>query len=274
MIHLGDITKIHGDEIEPVDCITFGSPCQDLSIAGRRAGLAGERSGLFMEAVRIIKEMRSSTNGLCPTFAIWENVPGAFSSNNGEDFRAVLEELARIGQPDAAIPGPTRGADGARPVQSPETDGLWLGDSWTVNISEWPSAESVSLLSSTLEVNAPEKYYLSARACQGILTRASRRGKKLPELLQTALLEMVEWWEPGASARVMEALAAEEQKRRRQEKLAALNERKERLEEIAVKQLRFRLKSALGAPEAERALLCKQKKSGHYRHSKTKRSSN
>lgn len=166
------------------------------------------------------------------------------------------------------------GADGARPVQSPETDGLWLGDSWTVNISEWPSAESVSLLSSTLEVNAPEKYYLSARACQGILTRASRRGKKLPDLLQTALLEMIEWWEPGASARVMEALAAEEQKRIRQEKLAALNERKEHLEEIAVKQLRIRLKSALGAPEAERTLLCKQKKSGHYRHSKTKRSSN
>ena len=109
MIHLGDITKIHGDEIEPVDCITFGSPCQDLSIAGRRAGLAGERSGLFMEAVRIIKEMRSSTNGLCPTFAIWENVPGAFSSNNGEDFRAVLEELARIGQPNAVIPRPPRG---------------------------------------------------------------------------------------------------------------------------------------------------------------------
>lgn len=109
MIHLGDITKIHGDEIEPADCITFGSPCQDLSIAGRRAGLAGERSGLFMEAVRIIKEMRSSTNGLCPTFAIWENVPGAFSSNNGEDFRAVLEELARIGQPNAVIPRPPRG---------------------------------------------------------------------------------------------------------------------------------------------------------------------
>lgn len=109
MIHLGDITKIHGDEIEPVDCITFGSPCQDLSIAGRRAGLAGERSGLFMEAVRIIKEMRSSTNGLYPTFAIWENVPGAFSSNNGEDFRAVLEELACVEQPNAAIPGPPRG---------------------------------------------------------------------------------------------------------------------------------------------------------------------
>jgi DNA (cytosine-5)-methyltransferase 1 len=109
MIHLGDITKIHGDKVEPVDCITFGSPCQDLSIAGRRAGLAGERSGLFMEAVRIIKEMRSSTNGLYPTFAIWENVPGAFSSNNGEDFRAVLEELARVEQPNAVIPGPPRG---------------------------------------------------------------------------------------------------------------------------------------------------------------------
>lgn len=110
MKHLGDITKIYGDKIEPVDCITFGSPCQDLSIAGRRAGLAGERSGLFMEAIRIIKEMRSSTNGLYPTFAVWENVPGAFSSNGGEDFRAVLEELARVEQPDAIIPRPPMGS--------------------------------------------------------------------------------------------------------------------------------------------------------------------
>lgn len=109
MKHLGDITKIHGDKIEPVDRITFGSPCQDLSIAGRRAGLSGERSGLFMEAVRIIKEMGSSTNGLYPTFAVWENVPGVFSSNGGEDFRAVLEELARVEQPDASIPRPPRG---------------------------------------------------------------------------------------------------------------------------------------------------------------------
>ena len=108
MKHLGDITKIHGDQIEPVDCITFGSPCQDLSIAGRRAGLAGERSGLFMEAVRIIKEMRSSTNGMHPTFTVWENVPGAFSSNGGEDFRTVLEELARVEQSDASIPRPPR----------------------------------------------------------------------------------------------------------------------------------------------------------------------
>jgi DNA (cytosine-5)-methyltransferase 1 len=109
MKHLGDITKIHGNKIEPVDCITFGSPCQDLSIAGRRSGLAGERSGLFMEAVRIIKEMRKATNGLYPTFAIWENVPGAFSSNRGEDFRAVLEELARVEESDASIPRPPKG---------------------------------------------------------------------------------------------------------------------------------------------------------------------
>lgn len=109
MKHLGDITKIHGNKIEPVDCITFGSPCQDLSIAGRRAGLAGERSGLFMEAVRIIKEMRRATHGSYPVVVIWENVPGAFSSNGGEDFRAVLEELARVEEPDASIPRPPRG---------------------------------------------------------------------------------------------------------------------------------------------------------------------
>ncbi len=109
MIHLGDITRIDGSQIEPVDAVTFGSPCQDLSVAGKRAGLAGKRSGLFMEAVRIIKEMREATHGTHPTFAIWENVPGAFSSNGGEDFRAVLEELARIAAPSAAIPRPEGG---------------------------------------------------------------------------------------------------------------------------------------------------------------------
>lgn len=110
MRHLGDITKINGAEIEPVDCITFGSPCQDLSVAGKRAGLAGERSGLFMEAVRIIKEMRKKTNGLYPTFAVWENVPGAFSSNGGADFGAVLEEMCRICAEEApTVPVPDGG---------------------------------------------------------------------------------------------------------------------------------------------------------------------
>ena len=112
MKHLGDISEINGAEIEPVDIITFGSPCQDLSVAGKRAGLKhqshgyGEttRSGLFMEAVRIIKEMREKTNGEYPRFALWENVPGAFSSNKGEDFRVVLEEIIKISEPNAVMP--------------------------------------------------------------------------------------------------------------------------------------------------------------------------
>ena len=107
MKHLGDITKIHGDKIEPVDCITFGSPCQGLSMAGKRLGFDDNRSVLFLDAARIIKEMRTATNGMYPTFAVWENVPGAFSSNGGEDFRAVLEELARVEQPDVSIPRPS-----------------------------------------------------------------------------------------------------------------------------------------------------------------------
>lgn len=112
MKHMGDISKINGAEIEPVDIITFGSPCQDLSAAGKRAGLKHEangddettRSGLFMEAVRIIKEMRGATNGEYPTFALWENVLGAFSSNKGADFRIVLEELIKIVEPSAVMP--------------------------------------------------------------------------------------------------------------------------------------------------------------------------
>lgn len=107
MKHLGDITKIHGDQIEPVDCITFGSPCQGLSMAGKRLGFDDNRSVLFLDAARIIKEMRTATNGMYPTFAVWENVPGAFSSNGGEDFRAVLEELARVEEPNASIPRPS-----------------------------------------------------------------------------------------------------------------------------------------------------------------------
>lgn len=108
MKHLGDITKINGAEIEAVDVITGGSPCQDLSIAGKRAGLAGAKSGLFMEQVRIVKEMRehdrkSGRTGdmVRPRFMVWENVPGAFSSNKGRDFAAVLEEIIRIAEPEA-----------------------------------------------------------------------------------------------------------------------------------------------------------------------------
>ena len=117
MIHLGDVSRIHGNEIDPVDIVTFGSPCQDMSIAGKRAGIKNEnvgdaettRSGLFHEAARIIREMREATNGVYPRFAVWENVPGAFSSNKGEDFRCVLETLIQIVEPGAAMPPVPKG---------------------------------------------------------------------------------------------------------------------------------------------------------------------
>lgn len=99
MEHLGDITKLNGGEIPPVDIISFGSPCQDLSTAGKQKGLSGERSGLFLDAVRIIYEMRRATNGRYPTFVVWENVSGAFSSNKGNDFRIVLEKLTNSNIP-------------------------------------------------------------------------------------------------------------------------------------------------------------------------------
>ena len=102
--HLGDINSINGAEIEPVDIITFGSPCTDLSVAGKRQGLNAERSGLFFQAIRIIKEMRGATNGKYPRFAVWENVTGAFSSNGGEDFRCVLEEFCKIKDADLSVP--------------------------------------------------------------------------------------------------------------------------------------------------------------------------
>lgn len=114
MVHLGDITKMSGYTIPPVDVITFGSPCQDLSIAGKRAGMAGERSRLFSEAVRIIREMRYATFGAYPKYAVWENVPGAFSSNKGEDFHAVLQSLCRVIDPDAVIPRPTDARGGIK----------------------------------------------------------------------------------------------------------------------------------------------------------------
>ena len=112
MKHLGDISKINGAEVEPVHIVTFGSPCQDLSVAGLRKGLRHEangdeettRSGLFIEAIRIIKEMLEATNGVYPNVVLWENVPGAFSSNGGNDFRVVLEELIKIVEPDAVMP--------------------------------------------------------------------------------------------------------------------------------------------------------------------------
>ena len=129
MLHLGDITKISGHTAPIVDCIIGGSPCQDLSVAGKRAGLDGERSGLYIEQVRIVKEMRAEDerNGrtgvdIRPRYMVWENVPGAFSSNKGDDFRIVLEELAKVKDKDAVIPMPERWTN----------YGCIMGDGWSI----------------------------------------------------------------------------------------------------------------------------------------------
>ena len=125
MQHLGDISRVNGAEIPPVDIVTFGSPCQNLSVAGRRDGLEGKQSSLFFQAIRIIKEMRAATNGTYPRFIVWENVPGAFSSNGGADFGQVLTEFVRIAEPQApAVLKADKAAwNGA---------GLLLGDGWSL----------------------------------------------------------------------------------------------------------------------------------------------
>ena len=131
MKHLGDITLIKGNEAPTVDCIIGGSPCQDLSLAGKRAGLAGARSGLYMEQIRIIKEMREqdvlrgkSDVDVRPRYMVWENVPGAFSTNKGNDFAAVLEEAIRVAEPEApSVPAPEKGWP---------TAGCIMGECWSV----------------------------------------------------------------------------------------------------------------------------------------------
>ena len=124
MKHYGDISTLDGGKIEPVDIITFGSPCQDMSVAGRRDGLDGSRSSLFYEAIRIIKEMRYATNGKYPRYIVWENVPGAFSSNGGEDFKAVLEAVIGVVCEGAEVPMPEKN-------RWPYAD-LYMGDGWSL----------------------------------------------------------------------------------------------------------------------------------------------
>lgn len=122
MKHYGDITTLKGSQLEPVDIITFGSPCQDMSVAGKREGLDGNRSSLFYEAIRIIKEMREVTNGKYPRYIVWENVPGAFSSNKGEDFKAVLTEICKVKDEQVSIPKPSKW----------ENAGRIMGDSFSI----------------------------------------------------------------------------------------------------------------------------------------------
>ena len=123
--HYGDVSGISGADLEPVDIITFGSPCQDLSIAGKRAGIhEGERSNLFFQAIRIIREMREKTNGQYPRYCVWENVPGAFSSNRGDDFKAVLEAVIGVKEEGIEVPSPAN-------HRWPKAD-VYLGDGWSV----------------------------------------------------------------------------------------------------------------------------------------------
>ena len=127
--HYGDITKLHGAKIEPVDIITFGSPCQDMSQSGKREGIRGEQSILFFEAIRIIKEMRNATNGRYPRFCVWENVAGSFSSEGGEDFKTVIQEISQIAEDNVSIPEPSSDQDG-RLIWEPA--GAVLGDGWSL----------------------------------------------------------------------------------------------------------------------------------------------
>ena len=187
MKHYGNISAMDGGKIEPVDIITFGSPCQDMSVAGRRDGLDGKRSSLFYEAVRIIKEMRYATDGKCPKWICWENVPGAFSSNKGEDFKAVLEAVIGIVEPETEVPMPEKARWPYADLYTWETDGALRTELLTHNTGEFPSEDAASTLSQILQAEVPEKYYLSQKACLGILRRASARGKELPEVLRLAL---------------------------------------------------------------------------------------
>ena len=185
--HYGDVSCLHGDSIEPVDVITFGSPCQDLSVAGKRDGLDGSRSSLFFQAVRIIREMREATDGRYPRVCIWENVPGAFSSNGGEDFRCVIETLCKVAQESVYVPRPEKW----------DSAGAVMGDSWSL---AWRQLDAqyfgvpqrrkrVFVVMDFTEGGVRlQRYYLSPVACQGILRRAKNRGKILPPLLERALI--------------------------------------------------------------------------------------
>ena len=184
MKHLGDITLIHGNEIEPVDCIIGGSPCQDLSVAGKRAGLSGERSGLFMEQIRIVKEMRKRYGK--PRYMVWENVPGAFSSNSGEDFRAVLEEITKIADETAVIPRPPKGKWAYA--------GCVMGDGWSVawrthDAQFWGVPQRrrrIALVADFGGESAPEILF-ERESVSGDSEPGGTEGKDLPEMLKTAL---------------------------------------------------------------------------------------
>jgi DNA (cytosine-5)-methyltransferase 1 len=173
--HLGDITQLHGGKIPPVDIISFGSPCQDLSTAGKQQGIDGERSVLFRDAIRIIYEMRAATNGKYPTFIIWENVKGAFGSNDGYDFRTVLQEItnARIPMPNSgrwANAGMVRGCRGGASV-------AWrLFDSqfWGV-----PQRRKRIFLVGDFRADRAPQILFECESLLGYVAKSAKEGKKI-----------------------------------------------------------------------------------------------
>ena len=195
MRHLGDITKIDGHKVPIVDIITGGSPCQDLSVAGLRKGLSGERSGLFMEQIRIIKEMhdecRRTNEPVRPRYMVWENVPGAFSSNGGEILEPYLKRPQELPTVVPQFLDCRQERIGLMLGAFWEMDGLSLGGYMMHSFGECPKEEKESHLLQILEERPHPKYCLSPKACQGILNRAEKRGKELPAVLKDALLESV-----------------------------------------------------------------------------------
>lgn len=202
--HFGNISGLHGAKLPPVDIITFGSPCQDMSIAGKRTGLSGNRSSLFHEAIRIIREMRCASNGKYPRYIVWENVPGAFSSNGGEDFRCVLEAICSVKDSSISIPRPAGKWTKAGEILAESYSLAWR----VLDAQYWgvPQRRKRIFLVADFDGASAGKYYLSPKVtphsvgrchevtegtarfvCQGILRRASVRGKELPEVLRTAL---------------------------------------------------------------------------------------
>lgn len=191
MQHLGDITKINWDEVEPVDCVTGGSPCQDLSVAGKRAGLAGERSGLYMEQIRCIKELRQNDvkNGrtgamVRPRWMVWENVPGAFSSNGGKDFAAVLEEAVKVVEPEApSIPMPDKGWPSAGCLS--DVDGKW-SIAWRVHDAQFwgvpQRRKRIALVCDFGGMSAPEVLFER----KGLSGDTEQSGTKREEIARTA----------------------------------------------------------------------------------------
>ena len=191
MKHLGDITKINGYEAPVVDCVIGGSPCQDLSQAGLRKGLAGARSGLYMEQIRIIKEMRErdrrdgkSDVDIRPRYMVWENVPGAFSTNNGQDFAAVLEEAIRVAEPEApSVPVPEKGWP---------TAGCIVGECWSIawrvlDAQFWGTSDKplpqrrrrIALVADFGGLSAPE--ILFVKSCvSGNIEPGKPKGKEAP----------------------------------------------------------------------------------------------